>query len=67
MLRRLSLGLFASAVSISSQPVIVQEDRDDYPKLYITGSAEANNPTTEQIQERQELLKNIQTLAHRQS
>ena len=46
MLRRLSLGLFASAVSISSQPVIAQEDRDDYPKLYITGAAGANNPTT---------------------
>ena len=46
MLRRLSLGLFASAVSISSQPVIAQEDSDDYPKLYITGAAGANNPTT---------------------
>ena len=46
MLRRLSLWLFASAVSISSQPVIAQEDSDDYPKLYITGAAGANNPTT---------------------
>ncbi|EHA63047.1 outer membrane protein [Synechococcus sp. WH 8016] len=46
MLRRLSLGLLASAISITSLPVIAQEDRDDYPKLYITGAAGANNPTT---------------------
>ena len=46
MLRGLSLGLLASAVSISSLPVIAQEDRNDYPKLYITGAAGANNPTT---------------------
>ena len=46
MLRGLSLGLLASAVSISSLPVIAQEDRDDYHKLYITGAAGANNPTT---------------------
>jgi len=46
MLRRLSLGLLASAISIASLPVIAQEDSDDYPKLYITGAAGANNPTT---------------------
>ena len=46
MLRRLSLGLLASAVSIVSMPAVAQEDRDDYPKLYITGAAGANNPTT---------------------
>ena len=46
MLRHLSIGLLASAISIATLPVIAQEDRNDYPKLYITGAAGANNPTT---------------------
>jgi hypothetical protein len=46
MLRHLSLGLLASAISIAILPVMAQDDKNDYPKLYITGAAGANNPTT---------------------
>ena len=46
MLRRLSLGLLVSAISVAFLPAIAQEDSVDYPKLYVTGAAGANNPTT---------------------
>ena len=47
LLRRLSLGLMASAISVASQPAIAQDDQSvNFPYLYLTGAAGANNPTT---------------------
>ena len=46
MLRRLSLGLLASAISVAAIPAIAQDDKVDYPNLYITAAAGANNPPT---------------------
>jgi len=47
MLCRLSLGLLGSAFCIVSLPAIADEDKSiNYPNLYLTGAAGANNPTT---------------------
>ena len=46
MLRCLSLGLLAASISVAALPALAQEGRADFPKLYITGAAGANNPTT---------------------
>jgi len=47
MLCRLSLGLLGSAFCIVSLPAIAEEDKSiNYPNLYLTGAAGANNPTT---------------------
>ena len=47
MLCRLSLGLLGSAFCIVSLPAIAEEDKSiNYPNLYLTGAAGANNPMT---------------------
>ena len=47
MLCRLSLGLLGSAFCIVSLPAIAEEEKSiNYPNLYLTGAAGANNPTT---------------------
>ena len=47
MLRRFSLDLLACVICIASLPATAEEDRSlNFPHLYLTGAAGANNPTT---------------------
>ena len=46
MLNRFSLGFLASAMCFAPLPATAEEDkRGDFPYVYITGAAGANNPT----------------------
>lgn len=47
MLNRFSLGFLASAICFAPLPATAEEDKSgDFPYVYVTGAAGANNPTT---------------------